>query len=227
MSIRTLARIITPCALFACAAIPLDAQTSGPPHGTVTGEVLDGSTGAPLAAAQVRLVPMRHHEQITRADGRFALADVEPGRYTLVVERLGYRSSSTEVVLRPGGTEVVRVEMAVSALELGGLIVETGALSARSRDDVLSPVTTISGADLDRATDQTLASMLDGRPGLASTSLGPTTAARSSGASAATASSCSRTGSSPATCPPRPRTTPWPSSRSRRARWRSFAARCP
>lgn len=175
MSIRV-RQSVTSFVVVLCTALPLTAQTSRPPHGVVTGDVVDAESGVPIAAAQVRLVPLLHHEQITRSDGRFALVDVEPGSYTLVVDRLGYGSTSIEVDVEPGATSVVHVEMKVSALELGGLVVNTGALSARSRDDVLSPVTTISGADLDRATDQTIAAMLDGRPGLASTSLGPTTA---------------------------------------------------
>lgn len=176
MYYRLIQRSLMACACMTCFALPLAAQVTNAPHGALRGEVRDAGTGQPLAAALVRLVPLLHHEELTHVDGSFLLTDIEPGQYTLVVERLGYRSESRSVAVEAGVTTTVQIALAVSALELGGLVVETGALSARARNDVLSPVTTISGADLDRLTDQTVAAMLDGRPGLTSTSLGPTTA---------------------------------------------------
>lgn len=175
MSIGTFARALALGAFAACCAGATQAQTRSGPHGTVVGLVVDGSTGAPLSAVEVRLVPF-HRAELTGPTGRFVLGDVAPGKYTLVVERLGYRSASIAIDLQPGSTREVRVEMDVSALQLGGLVVATGALSARDRDDVLSPVSSISGADLDRLSNQTLAAMIDGQPGLAQTSLGPVTA---------------------------------------------------
>src|SRR5688572_10666949 len=161
------------CALRPPCVAPLAAQTPLV-HGAVVGTVVDAATGAPVAVAQVLLVPL-HHAEMTHADGRFLLDDVEPGVYTLSVERLGYQGASQQVTVAAGATVDVRISLQVSAFQLGGIMVTTGALSARPADDVLSPVTTISGADLDRRTNQTLAAMLDGRPGLTSTSLGPTT----------------------------------------------------
>ncbi|MGI9629247.1 MAG: TonB-dependent receptor [Longimicrobiales bacterium] len=155
-------------------SVPLFGQAAEPPHGAVTGTVVDAGSGAPVVAADVALVSL-HHRELTHADGRFLLSDVEPGTYTLTVERLGYRSSSVEVVIRPDTTVTVRIALDVAAIDVGS-VVALGALSARSRDDVLSPVSTLSGAELDRQTSQTLGEMLDGQPGLASTSLGPTTA---------------------------------------------------
>jgi iron complex outermembrane receptor protein len=163
---------------FACVLAPpaVWAQVQVPPdmHGSVLGTVVDAASGAPVAVAQVQLVPL-HHAELTHSDGRFLLEDVEPGVYTVSVERLGYQGATQEVTVAPGETVEVRIELQVSAIQLGGIVVSTGALSARRADDVLSPVTTISGADLDRRTNQTLAQMLDGRPGLVSTSLGPST----------------------------------------------------
>jgi iron complex outermembrane receptor protein len=168
--------LLLACVVAPCRVTPAEAQVQLPAdvHGSIVGAVVDAASGAPVAVAQVQLVPL-HHAELTHSDGRFLLEDVEPGTYTLTVERLGYRSASQQVTVTAGATADVRVELEVAAIQLGGIIVSTGALSARSADDVLSPVTTISGADLDRRTNQTLAAMLDGRPGLVSTSLGPST----------------------------------------------------
>jgi iron complex outermembrane receptor protein len=137
--------------------------------------VLDATTGAPVVAAQVQLEPL-HRADLTHADGRFALTGVAPGTYGLSVVRIGYERAEVEVVVRAGATANVRLELQVAALQIGTIVVTTGALSPRAADDVHSPVSTIAGADLDRRANQTIASMLDGRPGLTSTSLGPSTA---------------------------------------------------
>lgn len=167
--------IVLACGPALGGAARTSAQVPVVRHGSVVGAVVDGATREPVPVAQVRLVPS-HHAVLTQAEGRFLLGDVEPGTYTLSVERIGYRVENREVVVSTGQTVEVRVEMQVSAIEIGGIVVSTGALTARAADDVLSPVTTISGADLDRRSNQTLAAMLDGRPGLTSTSLGPSTA---------------------------------------------------
>jgi iron complex outermembrane receptor protein len=154
---------------------PAHAQVVVGAHGAIQGVVVDATNGSPVAFAQVQVAPL-HQADMTRADGRFILQGLEPGTYTLSVERLGYQGASESVVVEAGETVEVRIELRVAALQLSGIVVSTGALSARSADDVLSPVTTIAGADLDRRSNQTLAAMLDGRPGLTSTSLGPSTA---------------------------------------------------
>ncbi|MGE0160320.1 MAG: TonB-dependent receptor [Gemmatimonadales bacterium] len=162
-------------ALIAAGLGSAHAQDVPRTHGEVRGVVVDATNGEPVAVAQVQLAPL-HQADMTRADGRFILQQIEPGTYTLSVERLGYEGASESVTVLAGEATEVRVELRVAALQLSGIIVSTGALSSRSADDVLSPVTTIAGADLDRRSNQTLAAMLDGRPGLTSTSLGPSTA---------------------------------------------------
>lgn len=164
-------------AVAGCLMVPggLVAQADASLQGAVTGVVSDASTGLPIVAAQVQLEPL-HRADLTHADGRFTFTNVAAGTYTLSVERLGYQAASLEVVVQAGATASLRIDLQVAALQLGGITVSTGALSPRSADDVLSPVSTISGADLDRRASQTLAATLDGRPGLTSTSLGPSTA---------------------------------------------------
>ncbi len=68
----------------------------------------------------------------------------------------------------------LRIAMAVSAIRLGELVI-TGTLAPRSRDEVLSPISVLSAAELDRRLAESVAAMLDGMPGLSVTSLGPVT----------------------------------------------------
>ena len=73
-----------------------------------------------------------------------------------------------------GGTVTVNAALHVRAIDLTEIVV-TGALSRRAGEDVMSPVSVVGGAELDRRLSSTVAATLDAKPGLAVTSLGPVT----------------------------------------------------
>ena len=107
--------------------------------GTVSGRVVEDGSGAPVAAAQVVLVPvlqgppvaMPFHDRprtaASDADGRYLFEDVEPGRYRVSVQKAGYalemfnprlpdievkpgeRRDGADVTLKRGGVIVGRV----------------------------------------------------------------------------------------------------------------------
>ncbi|MBA3969588.1 MAG: carboxypeptidase regulatory-like domain-containing protein, partial [Gemmatimonadetes bacterium] len=70
-------------------AMPVAAQA---PTG-IAGTVTDAASGAPLPAARVWLVQQPHRVESTHEDGAFSFLGLAPGRYTVVVERLGYGQS--------------------------------------------------------------------------------------------------------------------------------------
>ena len=159
--------------LLALPGVTGEADAQAEPRARVVGVVIDSSTGDPIVAAHVRLLP-GHKEELTHSDGRFVLEDLTPGSYTLVIEQLGYRSVSRDVDARAGATSEHRIVLVVSAIRMGEIIV-TGTLTPRTRDEMLSPVSTLAGAELDRRVGETVAAMLENKPGLAVTSLGPAT----------------------------------------------------
>ncbi len=65
---------------------------------TLTGTVLDSVTGAPVAAALVRLQE-RGRTVLTDSLGRFAFRDLAPGTYTVLATGLGYGERSAQVSL--------------------------------------------------------------------------------------------------------------------------------
>jgi iron complex outermembrane recepter protein len=142
--------------------------------GGVAGIIVDAETRQPLPAVAVRLLE-RHQTEHTHGNGGFIIGGLPPGTYTLVLERLGYTTTTRQVSVRAGETTRLRIELPVAAIRLGEVVV-TGSLSARAGQDVLSPTSVVAGAELDRKLDGTVAATLDREPGVAVTSIGPATA---------------------------------------------------
>ena len=137
---------------------------------TLHGVVVDSASGEPLPASVVRLVEL-DRQDITHDDGSFHLRRLAAGTYTLVVEHLGYRSVRQSVAVGPA-TPRVTIRMRVSAIDLPGVVV-TATMGARSREESLRPTQVLSGRELQRQLDVTLAETLVGEAGVASASMGP------------------------------------------------------
>lgn len=157
--------------LFAFAA---PAAAAVPDSASVTGLVLDAGTRHPLPGAVVRLVSLNRQE-ITHENGEFHFNNVPHGRYTLLIERIGYRRELRDVMVEVGATVRLRVELQVSAIELPGLVV-TGTVGTRLGDQAVRPVDVLAGQELARKLELSVAATLQREPGLASSSMGPATA---------------------------------------------------
>jgi iron complex outermembrane receptor protein len=142
--------------------------------GSIGGTVVDSATGAPLPAAQVRVLGLSRGE-LTHDDGRFTLEDLRPGAYTLIVQRLGYAPAERTVTLNAGSQATLRVALLASAASLAQVVV-TGTLGERTASDAIRPTTALSGAALDRRLGETVATSLQGQPGVTVSGLGPATA---------------------------------------------------
>jgi iron complex outermembrane receptor protein len=161
-------------ALLTLAPAPLAAQASPPAAGAIAGVVVDSASGAPLPAAQVRLVGLARGE-LTHDDGGFAFEDLRPGAYTVAVQRLGYAAAERAVTVTAGGRATVRIALGSSAARLAQVVV-TGTIGERAASAALRPTAAVSGAELDRRLAETVASTLQNQPGVSVASLGPATA---------------------------------------------------
>ena len=74
------------------------AQDAG--TGKITGRIVDGSTGQPIAAAQIRVVGTAFGTQ-SGVDGRFLLLRVPAGTITLQVRRIGYGAKTITGLMLP------------------------------------------------------------------------------------------------------------------------------
>jgi len=70
-------------------SIHLAAQARTPAGVEVTGRVVDGTTGAPVAAAVIELRDV-HRKAVSDTAGRFVLAGVAPGTHEWAITRMGY-----------------------------------------------------------------------------------------------------------------------------------------
>ncbi len=168
---RSIVRVgILLVAVVGVLASSLAGQTSTGIVGTVT----DAASGAALPAARVWLVQQPHRVESTHEDGAFSFLGLAPGRYTLVVERLGYGQFTRQITVRAGAVEQVSLSISPAAVNLDAVVV-TGTVGGRRGQEVLSPTSVVSGADLDRQLDVTVAATLQNTPGVAVASLGPAT----------------------------------------------------
>lgn len=147
------------------------AQEAGA-HGEIRGVVRDVESGAPLAGSTIYIVGTPR-AATTHGDGSFHLGGLEPGAYELRVERLGYRTGVVEVSTDASG--LVLVELEASPLDVGGLVV-TGSISERRASEALRPVNVLSGEELQRRLQGTVAATIEAEPGVSSISMGPATA---------------------------------------------------
>jgi iron complex outermembrane recepter protein len=164
--------------LAACLSVPLLAVPVGVVAQvsravSITGFVRDSATGAPLAAAVVRIVEL-HRETRTHQDGRFIITVVPAGEYTVAVQRIGYRSATRMVRV---GRDPLDITILVreAPLQLAASVV-TGQISERGSADAITSTTVLSDAKLDRRLDGTLGSTVVGTPGVSVTQMGPATA---------------------------------------------------
>src|ERR1017187_5025758 len=133
----TLIRLLIAAALLGDAA-----QVSGqenppvaPKTGTVEGVAIDEKSGEGIAKA---LIILRRDQEggmgeITDAKGKFTLRDVDPGVYTLSVERDGY-------VVAGGPSQTVSVQAGQTTSDVKLKLQRTGAVSGRILDADGDPI---------------------------------------------------------------------------------------
>lgn len=113
----------------------------------VLGDILDGSSATPLAGATVILDPVRARAATpsgrpssfptaartttTNADGRYRFAEVVPGKYRLLVQRTGYRSTAVELTIEAVAES--RISVLLTAAARGRIIARTPVVGSHRR----------------------------------------------------------------------------------------------
>jgi len=146
---RVWGRFVPMLALVAVAlsaAVPAAAQT-----GSVTGTILDASTGQPLDAVQVSLETVGATEarlgSLTQQTGRFLIINVPVGQYVLRAELLGFGTQTQVVNVVAGQAVVLDMRLEPQAISLSEIVV-TGVAGATQRTKLPFDVAQIRTADL-------------------------------------------------------------------------------
>lgn len=173
-SLPTAGRATALAVTVAIAVLSGTAHAQVPEHdGEIEGVVRDATTGEPLAGSLVSIVGSGVRA-VTHGDGTFHLTGIEEGEYTLRVDRLGYRGTTSEVTVGVRSAFVV-IELESSPIAIRNMVI-TATLSERGAAEALRPVGVMAGDELQRRMAGTVAETLASMPGLALTGMGPTVA---------------------------------------------------
>ncbi len=129
---------------------------------TVSGEVKD-ETGAALIGANV-LLKGTNKGALTDVNGKFAIANVTQGKYTIVVSFVGYKTISQEVDVNSTAV-TVNITSVSDPLALDEVIV-TGTFDQRTKLESSIAITTMSPSAIDQRLQRGTGDLLQAVPGV-------------------------------------------------------------
>lgn len=158
---KTLVRVLQPCLVAGLAALfvagPVMAQTTG----TVTGAVVDASSGRILTDVQVS-IPGSGFGMLTNDRGRYILVNVPNGPVTVRVELIGYGTVERTGTVTAGQAFVLDFQLAQTAISLDEIVV-TGVGQATERRRLGTTVDVINAQTIALAPVTTVDQLLQGR----------------------------------------------------------------
>ena len=118
-------------ALAALAVVP--AIAAAQQAGTITGHVIDAASRAPVATAQIVVVgtPLG---TVTRDDGSYRIAGLDPGRIVVRAQRIGYQATTDTVSLSAGGSATLDFALNQTAVRIDQVFVTATGQSKRQRE---------------------------------------------------------------------------------------------
>jgi iron complex outermembrane receptor protein len=168
---EALARLALVTLFAAASGVALARPVAGsvPDAWSISGRIAD-ATGQPIAQATVRVVEIQRSGK-TGEDGRFTIAQVAPGTYTLAVTAIGYEPQVRRVTLSNGAV-TVDVSLKATFIELPAVQISASA-EATSAMNSPQPVGVVSEEELAKARPATLGEALTGIAGVRNNSSGP------------------------------------------------------
>jgi iron complex outermembrane recepter protein len=136
----------------------------------LTGYVTDRNDGHAVPFVNV-IVEGSKVGAITDVNGHFRLPNIPSGHHTLVISGLGYVTERIEFEVAPGQFAEIRVELDYRGLALDEIVITS---SPTARGFRYQPDNVFTSEQLQRRADVSFGEMLDGEPGIAMRSMGPT-----------------------------------------------------
>jgi hypothetical protein len=161
---KRLAALLAVLLSAVAAARPAAAQQeAGPSTVPISGQVVDRSTGQPLAGAFVE-VAGTHLETLTDAQGRFTFRKLRPGEHTVAVSLLGYADLEQKLTAAAGQPEVA-LAMEPDPVLLEGLTVNLDVLEQR-RNRIAVASRAFDRAEIRRSAAVNMEAFVRGRGGV-------------------------------------------------------------
>jgi len=138
--------------------------------GTIEGLVVDAETNEPVSYAYLHLEEI-NRTTTTDRNGEFRIRNVPPGRYTIIIHRIGYTSVNQVISISADEISEIRLEMRPTVLS--GQAVEIVADAEQTIGSGLEHASVkIVGDQLRRNLDVTLSSTLSNQAGFSERSMG-------------------------------------------------------
>ena len=115
--------------------------------GTISGRVTDVATGEALPGVNV-VIPNTTVGAATDGEGRYQLAGLQAGTYTLAFRFVGYAEAERTVTLAAGAAAVVDVALSESAIGLGDVVVTSASRREEKVLDAPASVTVLSTQEI-------------------------------------------------------------------------------
>jgi TonB-linked SusC/RagA family outer membrane protein len=149
------------------ALLPLAALKAQAPTGVVVGQVTDARSAQGIEGVSVEMLGTRLGA-ITRTDGRFRIAGLPAGNYTMIARRIGYASARQSVTVTVGSEVTANFALQSAAVSLDQVVV-TGTAGGQERRTIANTVSTINAADqLVASAAPNITGLINGRaPGVA------------------------------------------------------------
>lgn len=157
-----------------CGGLATTAQ--GQSTGSVAGTVVD-EEGSPLPGANV-VIPGTQRGTSTNAEGRYTLANLQPGDYTLRVTFIGYLAQEQTVEVTAGETVQLDFTLSPDVSRLGEVVVV--GYGEQAREDLTGSISSVEGEALSRVTTSSVEQALQGQ--VSGVQVKPTTGAPGAGA---------------------------------------------
>lgn len=139
-------RLFSACALLLLALLALPEVARAQATGTITGRVTEPDGRLGLPGVNVRL-QNTNFGAATDLEGRYRIAGVAPGTYTVVATAVGYQQVTQRVTVAAGQTVTADLRLAEDRLGLDEVVV-TGTGTGVSRRQLGIDVSSVSGEEL-------------------------------------------------------------------------------
>ena len=135
--------------LFAIMLLALVANAALAQNGTIKGVVTDDQTGATLPGATV-LVEKTAYGAATDMDGKYVIANLPPGSYSLLVRFIGYTPIRQLITIGAGEEQVVDFKLTASAVQVNPIVI-TAIGTAAEREKLAVTVSSVNDQELESA----------------------------------------------------------------------------